>query len=256
MCQSGSRSRYFWTIFAAGESGSDRSGSSIMTRATIATARSRSACDGSSRGSAFERGLRVELHEQGLLGHQGVQVGLGELGQAGLVLAEFMGDQERAAVDGAALLHHGDQHPGDRLGEAAPLELAPQGGELRLRLLLGRLLGPGLRRRLGREEGSEAHRAVGELDHLLDPAIAQVAIVVQRGDDLLRDCVLELQEGVVLGGRMPVLPHLLGDQRQHRERRVEAREQVLPDPHGVQQAQNCAVASLDMARTIGPYSDS
>ena len=55
---------------------------------------------------------------------------------------------------------------------------------------------------------------------------------------------------------MPVLPHLLGDRRQRRERRVEARHEVLPDPQGVQPAQSCAVASFDMARTTGPNSDS
>ena len=234
MCQSGSRSRYFWTIFAAGESGSDSVG---LQHHDPRHDRDGLLAVGLRRqqpGQCLECGLRVELHEECLLGQQGVQVGLGELGQVGLVLADFVGDHERAAVDGAALLHHGDQHPGDRLGEAAPLELAPQGGELRLRLLLGRLLGLDLQRRRGREEGPEAHRAVGELDHLLDPVIAQVAIVVQGGDDLLRGGVLELQEGVVLGGRMPVLPHLLGDHRQHRERRIEVREQVLPDPQWVQ----------------------
>src|SRR5271166_1767604 len=41
MCHFGSRSRNLLTIFASGESGSDSAGSSIMIRATIATARSR-----------------------------------------------------------------------------------------------------------------------------------------------------------------------------------------------------------------------
>ena len=158
MCQFGSRSRYFWAIFAAGESGSDRSGSSIMTRATMRDGPLAVGLRRQQPGQSLERGLRVELHKDGLLGQQGLQVGLGELGQAGPVLAEFMGDQERAAVDGAALLDHGDQHPDDRLGEAAPLELAPQGGELRLRLLLGRLLGPGLR---GGSGGKNAPRPNG-----------------------------------------------------------------------------------------------
>ncbi len=55
LCQFGSRSRYFWTIFAAGELGPHSAGSSIMTRPTIATASSRSACDGSRWGNALAR---------------------------------------------------------------------------------------------------------------------------------------------------------------------------------------------------------
>ena len=86
------------------------------------------------------------------------------------------------------------------------------------------------------EEGSQAHWAVGELDHLLDAGMTQVGVEVEGPDNLLRDGVLELQEGVVLGGRMPVLPHSLGDHRQHREGRVEVREQVLPGPQWVQQS--------------------
>ena len=49
----GSRSRNFLTSFAMGESGSESAGSSIMIRATIATACSRSFSDGSSRGNAL-----------------------------------------------------------------------------------------------------------------------------------------------------------------------------------------------------------
>ncbi len=243
-CQAGSMSRVFATSGARGDSGSEVSGPRLRIRDTTARALLVVGPGRQQFGEGPHRPLRVELHEQRLLGQQGVKPGLGDRGQPSPVLVQLADDQERSPVDGAALADRDDQHPRDRFGEPSALVVVVQ-GHARRGTLDGEHLGPGPGDRLGWPEGAQAGRAVGGPDRLLHATIAHVAVKVEGADDHRREPPLVLHEDVVLAGGPAILSGDGGEERQSQEERVKVRQHILADAERVQGA-------LELRRNRGP----
>ncbi len=83
----------------------------------------------------------------------------------------------------------------------------------------------------------QQRRAVNAEEDLLQAAIAQIAIAVERGDDPVRDHGLHLEQGIVGRSGPALVAHLLGELGDLPHQRVAVREQFVGQFGGIELVQ-------------------